>query len=124
MANNEERYCNHCERETTFYLGSDLIWECDDCGNPFGSQPIMDTDSQEFEDALEEFEEENGESIYCTNCGNFSTIKESLENEVCPICAEELDEAQLENKGYEFDEKKAEWFKAEEEDSDDSEEEE
>lgn len=33
MANNEERFCKHCNRERLFFLGSDLIWYCDECGN-------------------------------------------------------------------------------------------
>ena len=122
MANNEERFCNHCGSETLFFLESDLIWYCDECGNPFDSEPVMDMDSDEYQDALEEFEEEFGEAIYCRHCGNFITVEDALEDEICGICGEQIDEEQLENKGYSYDEE-AGWIKDEEEadDEDDDE---
>lgn len=100
MANNEERYCEHCGRNTIFFLESDLIWYCDDCGNPYGSHPLIR--DEELEDELEEFEEENGPAVYCETCGNFVCVEDILEDAICPYCADDLDR-ELENKGYVYD---------------------
>lgn len=115
MTNNEEKYCNHCKRETTFFLESDFIWYCGECEKPYGSVPIMDMETPEFQEAKEEFEEENGDSVYCTMCGNFITINEALKNEVCPICGEDIDPTQLEDKGYSYDENSEKWIENEDE---------
>ena len=101
MANNEERFCEHCNKNTTFFLESDLIWYCDECGKPFGSYPLIK--DEELEDALEEFEEHYGPAVYCGTCGNFVCVEDMIEDAICPYCAEELD-LELEEKGYLFDE--------------------
>ena len=113
MANNEERFCNHCKKETTFYQESDLIWYCDECENPYGSEPLSDMNSDEFNENLEAFEEENGPSIYCKICGNFIPIESILSTDCCPVCSEEIDESQMEEKGYELNDD-CEWVKIEE----------
>lgn len=100
MPNNEERFCEHCKRETTFFLESDLIWYCDDCGKPFGSFPLLY--DEELEVALDEFEEEFGPAIYCASCGNFVLVEEIIEDAICPYCAEIL-ESELEDKGFVYD---------------------
>lgn len=113
MANNEDRYCNHCKRETTFYQESDMLWYCDECENPYGSEPLLDINSDEFEELLEEFEENNGPSIYCKNCGKFITIESAISDNCCSTCGEEIDESQMENNGYVLDDN-CEWVKIEE----------
>lgn len=100
MANNEERYCEHCKRNTLFFWESDLIWYCDECGNPFGSHPLIR--DKELEEALDEFEEEFGPAVYCETCGNFVCVDEILEESICPYCADTLD-MELERKGYVYD---------------------
>lgn len=100
MANNKECFCNHCNKETTFYLESDLIWYCDECDNPLDSFPIMDDD--ELESELVEFEENYGEAVYCRTCGNFVLLEDILNEPICPYCTDELD-IELERKGYTYD---------------------
>ena len=111
MANNEEKFCKHCGKNFLFFLQSDFIWYCDECDNPFDSNPVMDMDSNEYLKALEEFEEENGEAVYCKHCGNFITLDEALNEDICPICGDEIDSEQLEDKGYTYDEDKGLWIK-------------
>ncbi|MBR3771847.1 MAG: hypothetical protein IKL07_06225 [Clostridium sp.] len=101
MPNNEERFCEHCNKKTTFFWESDLIWYCDECGKPFGSYPLIR--EEELEDALEEFEEHYGSAVYCGTCGNFVCVEDIIEDAICPYCADELD-LELENKGYIYDE--------------------
>lgn len=94
MANNQEMFCNHCRRNTTFFLESDLLWYCDECGNVQDSIPLEDID--------EEYEEYDitGEVIRCSFCHNLVEISELEEGRLCPICFEDLSE-QLEE--YEDD---------------------
>ena len=105
MSNNEERYCHHCNKETLFMWNSDRIWYCEECGKPYGSYPIMDMETQEFQDSLADYEEENGPSVYCTDCGNFHTVEEILDScfHLCPISGDDWNNCvigQMNQKGY------------------------
>ena len=104
MANNEELYCNHCRKVTTFFLESDLIWYCDECDKPLHSYPILETD--EIEEELQEFEEEYGLAVYCATCGNFVLIEDIDETQICPFCADDITPA-LEKHNLYYDEEKA-----------------
>ena len=108
MANNEQMYCNICKRETTFFLESDLLWYCNDCDQVRGSYPILR--DEDIKEELEEFEDENGESVYCKSCGNFNVIVDIIEDNLCENCMEELC-IQLEKKGYIFDEERDRYIK-------------
>ena len=96
MANCEEFYCNHCKCETVFYLQSDLLWYCDQCGNVLDSKPI-----ENEEDELE-FYEDGTEIIRCPECGNLLDLNELEGDCLCPICYEDM-ESEIEKRGFVFD---------------------
>lgn len=84
MANYQEMYCNHCKRNTTFYLESDLLWYCDECGNVYDSIPIEDIeDEEDWEDTI-------GDVIRCPFCHNLIEVDELEDGYMCPVCFEEL----------------------------------
>ena len=85
MANNQEFFCNHCKRETTFYQESDLLWYCDECGNVLGSFP-----AEEYDDWGYDFDESG--LIHCPYCNNDVQIEELIDGVLCPVCCEDLSE--------------------------------
>ena len=96
MANCEDYFCNHCKCETMFFLQSDLLWHCDECGNVLGSWP--DDDIEDFD-----LEEIDVGIIRCPECNNLVNIDELEEDYLCPICFEFLGD-EMEKKGYSYDE--------------------
>lgn len=96
MANCEEFFCNHCKRETMFFLQSDLLWYCDECENVLGSWPI----EEEFEEVDIE---EDVVVIKCPNCNNLVNVDELEGDYLCPICFEDLGYT-MEKMGYFYDE--------------------
>lgn len=97
MANCEDFFCNHCKRETMFFLQSDLLWYCDECGNVLGSWP-----DDEVEDTFWESDEDEI-IVKCPSCNNIVNI-DSLEGDyLCPVCFESLGD-ELEKLGYIYDE--------------------
>lgn len=95
MTNNEERYCKVCGRETLFFLDSDLLWYCDECGSVFGANPKINQ-----EDMDDYFLEDNDEeTLICKTCYNIILIEDVLEEGLCPICFNDLD-MELSEKGY------------------------
>lgn len=86
MVNNQEFFCNHCRRNTTFYLESDLLWYCDECGNVLHSIPdeIEEDDDEYFMDEMEQ------EVIKCPFCNNLIAEDELEDGYLCPICYEDL----------------------------------
>lgn len=108
MANVEERYCNHCKRETMFFQGFDLLWYCDECNQIFGSYPIME--DEQIKQELEDYELEYGEAVYCKTCGNFVLLRDVVDDGVCPYCTDDL-ETELYEKGYEYSEEEERYIK-------------
>lgn len=108
MANNEERFCNICNRETLFTLGSDMLWYCDECDNVFESNHTMC--EEDIDELLLEFEEENGESVLCKSCNNFVVVESVLEEGICYICQNDLDD-ELTEKGYIYNEEEGTYYK-------------
>lgn len=108
MTNNEERFCNICNKYTLFILESDLLWYCDECDSVFGSNSTWDKD--ELDEAIKEFESDNGDAILCSHCNNLVAIKKVLDDGICLICGEEVDE-ELEKRGYIYDEDKESYCK-------------
>ena len=115
MANNQEMYCVHCRENTLFFLESDLLWHCDECGNVYGSIPadedFEDEESwdEDFEDEEsededyadedfwdEDFEDEElwdgdiGEVIKCRYCNNLVAVDDLVDGYLCPICFDDL----------------------------------
>lgn len=84
MANSEEMFCNHCRRNTTFFLESDLLWYCDECGNVHGSIPLEDIEDEEFDEDIV------GEVIRCSFCHNLVEVAELEDGFLCPVCFEDL----------------------------------
>lgn len=97
MVNNQVFYCNHCKRNTTFYLESDLLWYCDDCGNVLDSIPdeIDEEDDEYFMDEADQ------EIIKCPFCNNLVSMDELEDECLCPICYEDLigNIGEIENEG-------------------------
>lgn len=99
MVNNQEMYCAHCKRTTLFFLESDLLWYCDECGNVAESQPYDENEEEDF-DSREEDEEE--EMIHCPFCNNLVSIASLADGDMCPICYEDLS-GELEKRGYDLE---------------------
>lgn len=95
MVNNREMYCEHCKRTTLFFLESDLLWYCDECGNVAESHPYDESEEEEFESR----EEEEEEMIRCPFCNNLIIIESLTDGVICPVCYEDLS-GELESKGY------------------------
>lgn len=76
MANNQEMYCNHCRRVTTFYLDSDLLWTCDECDNVHGSLPSEENHSHII--------------VVCPNCGKELDHGDLDDDDNCPYCGYEI----------------------------------
>lgn len=83
MANTQEMFCNYCKRETTFFLDSDMLWYCDECGNVHGSIPLEDIDD-EYDNC------DSDDVIRCPLCHNLVNISELEDGYLCPICFEDL----------------------------------
>lgn len=84
MVNNQEMYCKHCGRNTTFYLESDLLWYCDECENVYGSIPVGDIEDEMYDEDM------IGVVIRCPYCHNLVEIDELEDGYMCPICFEDL----------------------------------
>lgn len=86
MANNQEFYCNHCKKETLFFLESDLLWYCDECGNVLNStvDDDMELEFEEYEDMAKL------PVIRCPFCNSLVRIDEVENGRYCPICYEDL----------------------------------
>lgn len=91
MTNNDERYCEHCNRETTFYQESDLLWYCDECGNVYESTTILNKSKEELEEEKEDFEYLYGPSIRCPSCHNLVATNDLDDDRLCPTCFEILE---------------------------------
>lgn len=87
MANNQEMYCRHCKEMTLFFLESDLLWHCDECGNVYDSIP--DDEIEEMEDGY--FDDYDvGEVIKCPCCNNLIEMDDLEDGYLCPVCFEDL----------------------------------
>lgn len=84
MANNQEMYCRHCRRYTLFFLESDLLWYCDECGNVYDSIPDDEIDDEDLDDY------EVGEVIRCPLCNNLIETDDLVDGYLCPVCFEDL----------------------------------
>lgn len=91
MTNNQEFFCNHCKRETLFFLESDLLWYCDECGNVLDSIPKEEQDSED-ELGYELEIELDMPVIRCPVCNNLVRVDEVVDGLYCPICFEDLSE--------------------------------
>lgn len=133
MANNQEFFCNHCKKATLFFLESDLLWYCDECGHVLYSKPsrhrksMWDTwdieddmagqydfeeeGSSGLEDDLEEdddemeYDIEDEDLIFCPHCNNLIDKETLVDGYLCPICFEELSD----DEDY-FGEDEEEWL--------------
>lgn len=83
MPNNQEFYCKHCGKETLFFLESDMLWYCDECGHVLDSIP---DDEHEFEDEVDL------PVVRCSSCNNLVRVDEIVDGQYCPICYEDLSE--------------------------------
>lgn len=99
MVNNREEYCNICKKNTMFFLESDLLWYCDECGNVEGAIPFSDEEDENYsmtDSDEEDFYEisdgdENSIIIRCPTCNNWIQFNMDDEEDVfCPICYEDL----------------------------------
>lgn len=86
MSNNQEFFCNHCNRNTIFFLESDMLWYCDDCGNVLDSLP-MESELEE-DDTL--IENEQSLVIRCKGCNNVISVDSLVEDTLCPVCFHDL----------------------------------
>ncbi len=101
MANNQEMYCEHCKKNGLFMSESDLLWNCDECGNAYRSIPPDQIEDEGFGGSgyidsgdLEDID--GGDIIMCPFCKNLFEIDELIEGYLCPACLEDLS-GRLEN---------------------------
>lgn len=84
MANNQEMYCRYCREVTLFFLESDLLWHCDECGHVYDSVPPDEIEDEDFESY------DIGEIIRCPLCNNLIETGELVDGYLCPVCYEDL----------------------------------
>lgn len=116
MANNKEAYCTVCNSYETFFLESDMLWYCDECGRVEGTKSKF-RDEESFQEALEEFEDRYGEAIFCKSCNNFNALEGVVLEGVCGECFNELDESDFEEIGYVYCEESGIYYKETDEDA-------
>lgn len=114
MANTKEAFCKVCNDQRDFFLESDFLWHCDECENVEDANSGFE-DEEEYLEALEAFEDEYGEAVYCKSCKNFNVLENILEEGVCKVCFDELGSV-LEVKGYSYCDEKGEYCLAADED--------
>lgn len=84
MADYRGLYCRHCRKHTLFFMESDLLWYCDECGNVYDSIPADEMDDEAYGDY------EIGEIIRCPLCNNLIETDELVDGCLCPVCFEDL----------------------------------
>lgn len=92
MVSIREMYCAHCKRIMLFFLESDGLWYCDECGN------VADSEENEEEIDLEEDEE----IIRCPFCDSLVSVDFWASEGKCPFCSAYLPEI-MENREYDLE---------------------
>ena len=92
MTNNKKFYCNHCKKNTLFFLDSDMKWYCGECEMALNSLDGSTCDIFEFMDEELEYEEEFEQIFRCPHCKTIISEASVLDGYLCPVCLEDVSE--------------------------------